>query len=98
MNIDLSNGSVSFESGAINHHTVKQSFLQSAIGCNAEKLVENEQYVTYRIRPETGIAATVSFVGDRLAGVSWLHLLAPDQEREWTEELELKRKTLHDEW
>ena len=51
----------------------------------------------YRISPEAGIVATVSFVGDRLTGVTWLHLLAPEKEREWTEELEQERKKLHDE-
>ncbi len=96
MKIDLSYGSLSFESGTIDQRTVKQSFLQSAIGRNGKKPFVNGHYETYRIRPKRESPHCFFQVGDRLTGVLGSTCLLPEKEREWTEELEQERKKLHD--
>jgi hypothetical protein len=96
MKIDRSNGLVYFEHGSIEPGTDRHSFLRSELGSRAEIFVSNEPHMTYRIRPEAGITATVYFIGDRLQGITWLHALPPEREREWNEALELERKKLHD--
>ena len=98
MKIDVSNGAVRFERGSIGPDTDRLTFLRSELGRGAEVFVDNEPHITYRIRPESGVTATVYFLGDRLNGITWLHALPPDKEREWTEELEMERKQLHDDW
>jgi len=98
MKIDLSNGCVYFDKGSIDRRTHRPVFLQSGLGSEAKIVVNNEPYVTYGICPEAGIAATVSFVGDQLSGITWLQELSRDNESEWNEQLELERKQRHDGW
>ncbi len=98
MKIDLASGLVCFECGSIGPGTNRQSFLRSELGGNSEILVENEPHITYRIRPETGVTATVYFLNDQLRGLTWLYALSAGKEQGWNEELELERKRLHDDW
>ena len=91
-------GLVDFERGSIKPHTDRPSFLASALGQGAEVLVENEPHMTYRIRPERGVAAIVHFEGAKLRTVSWQIELPPQKEEVWSEAHELERKRLHDEW
>jgi hypothetical protein len=76
----------------------RRTFLTSQLGRDAEIFLDNEPHVTYRIRPEPGVTATIYFEGPILRTVSWLFDLASEQEIEWSEELELERKRFHDEW
>ncbi len=98
MKIDLSSGVVHFELGSIGPGANREMFLRSELGGNSEILVVNEPHMTYRIRPETGVTATVYFLDDQLRGLTWLYALSADKEHEWNEELELERKRLHDDW
>jgi hypothetical protein len=98
MKVDTSSGRIEFERGTLERGTLKSQFLQSSVGANAEILVENGPHATYRIRPETGISATVRFEGPRLRALAWQLELAPEKERDWSEENELERKHLHDGW
>jgi len=54
--------------------------------------------MTYRIRPEPGIAAAVYFEGQKLRTFSWQLELPPDMEMTWSAEHELERKRVHDDW
>jgi hypothetical protein len=98
MKIHSFDGLVDFELGSIEPVTDRPSFLASALGRSAEVLVENEPHMTYRIHPERGIAATVHFEGPKLRTVSFQIELPPRKEEVWSEEHELERKRLHDEW
>lgn len=98
MHIRLTDGTVFFESGCIGQVVTRTQFLNSALGGAADVLVHNEPYVTYRFRPEKGVAAVASFVGDRLSDISWLFELPPEKERVWSQEFEQERKQVHDEW
>lgn len=98
MNIRITDGTVVFEKGSIGREVTRRAFLDSAIGIGAEVLVDNEPYVTYRFCPEHGIAASASFMGDRLSDVTWLFEFPNEKDREWTQELELERKKKHDDW
>jgi len=98
MNIRLTDGVVLFDAGSIGPHCTRSQFLSSSFGVASDVLVKNEPHITYRFRPENGIVATVSFVGDRLLDVAWILELPPDKEREWSVDLEQDRKKLHDEW
>ena len=98
MKVDTAGGRIEFARGALERNTQRVQFLQSNLGANAETLVDNEPHVTYRIHPEAGIAATVSFEGAKLRVVAWQIQLSPDKEKDWSEENELERKHLHDGW
>jgi hypothetical protein len=98
MRILIDSGTVEFESGWIGPDADRNSFLASPLGCKAEVFVDNDPYMTYRIRPEPGVVATVSFLGLQLTGISCLFEMPDIMEKDWTEEHELERKKIHDNW
>jgi hypothetical protein len=98
MKVHVQTGRVEFAGGSIERGMSRDGFLASGLGRKAQVFVENEPYMTYRIRPEPGVTVTLSFNGPTLESVGWLFDLPPDKERHWTEELEQERKRLHDEW
>jgi hypothetical protein len=98
MKVHMLAGRVEFRRGSVDPDMSRQAFLASGLGKDAEVFLANEPYMTYRIRPEPGVTATVSFNGPKLESVSWLFDLPPDKEKEWTEGLEMERKQMHDEW
>ena len=98
MKLHRDNGVVDFPQGSVGPLTTRQEFLDSPLGRGAEIFVDNEPYMTWRIRPEPGVAVTLSFEGQRLRNIAWLLALTNDEENDWSEELELKRKRIHDKW
>jgi hypothetical protein len=98
MKVHVASGVLEFENGSIAPGVDRSAFLSSSLGSRAEVFIENEPYITYRIRPERGIVATLSFVGPQLTHVSWVLEMSGTAESEWTEENEMKRKALHDQW
>jgi hypothetical protein len=91
-------GRVDFDQGSIDPRADRTAFLGSELGRAAEVVVDNEPHITYRIRPESGIAAVVYFEGSRLRTISWQLELPPELERTWSVEHELERKRVHDNW
>jgi hypothetical protein len=98
MKVHTGTGRVEFERGAIDPGIDRRTFLRSALGRDAEVFLDNEPHVTYRIRPEPGVTATLYFEGPILRSLSWLFDLPAEQEDDWSEALELRRKKLHDDW
>lgn len=98
MKVHRFGGVVEFEQGSIEPRTDRPSFLASALGQGTEVLVQNEPHMTYRIRPERGVAAAVHFEGAKLRTVSWQLELPPGKEAVWSVEHELERKQVHDDW
>jgi len=98
MKILVDTGTVEFEKGHIGPLIDKQAFMASGVGMGSELLVSNGPFETRRFFPETGIAATASFVDDRLSTVTVMIQMPTDMDRLWTEELEQKRKGIHDDW
>lgn len=98
MKIIIGTGTVEFEKGQIGPLTDKQMFMASGIGMGSDLLVSNGPFETRRFFPETGIVATASFADDRLSTVTVMIQLPTDKDQLWTEELEQKRKGIHDSW
>ena len=98
MKVDPLTGQIAFDRGVLERGTEKAQFLQSSLGSGAEILVENGQHLTYGIRPERGVSATVYFEGSRLRTVTWQIELTPEREKVWSTENELERKRIHDGW
>ena len=98
MRVDTQTGRIEFERGVLERGTEKARFLQSRLGTDAAILVKNGQHLTYGIRPEPGISATVQFEGSVLKTVSWQIELTLEKERAWSVENELERKQVHDSW
>jgi hypothetical protein len=98
MKVHRVGGVVEFKGGSILPPTDRSSFLASALAQGAEVLVENEPHITFRIRPERGIAAAIHFEGAKLRNVSWQFELPPEKEAVWSAEHELERKQIHDDW
>ncbi len=98
MKIHASDGTVEFAGGSISRDMSKSSFLMSVLGREAETVVENEPYLTYRIRPEAGVGATVLFEGEKLKNVAWAVALPDEPQSDWSEASEMRRKRLHDDW
>lgn len=98
MKIRTSDGTVVFAIGDVSRNTSKASFLASALGRGAETAVENAPYVTYRIRPEPGIGATLLFEGQELRNVGWAIVMPGEDDGDWSVESEMRRKSLHDDW
>lgn len=98
MKIHPSDGSIEFSHGSVMRTTDKATFLASPLARGAEVVVENAPYVTYRIAPESGIGATLSFKDQRLEYLAWAFQLPAEAEQDWSEESEMKRMKVHDEW
>ncbi len=98
MKLHRENGVVQFVRGSVGPETTRQCFLASTLGQTADVLVSNEPYVTYRIRPESGIAVTLSFEGEILRSIAWMFSLTAEKEGSWTVQHELERKQIHDVW
>jgi hypothetical protein len=96
--LHLDDGVVEFSQGTVGPQTTRREFLHSKLGDGAEIFVDNEPFMTWRIRPEPGVTATLTFEGQRLHTVAWLFTLGADKENDWTEALELERKRIHDDW
>jgi hypothetical protein len=98
MKIRVDTGAVEFEKGHVGPLIDKRAFLASSIGERSEAVISNGPFETRRFFPEVGIAATASFMNDRLSGVTLMMQMPTDKDRLWTEELERKRKGIHDDW
>ena len=98
MRVDVRTGQIEFDRGVLERGTEKAKFIQSRLGTEAAILVENGQHLTYGIRPERGISATVRFEGSRLKAVTWQMELTLEREQVWSVENELERKRIHDSW
>lgn len=98
MNINVFDGSISFAGGNIQRSQDQAKFLASRIGSEAKAGLVNEDWKHFEIDPEPGIRGTVLFKGDRIDAVYLLMTTPTGKAREWTEELELERKSKHDAW
>ena len=98
MKIHIADGTVLFDKGDIGPRLDKPSFLKSRIGKASETIVTTGPFVTFRFHPEPGISGAARFENNRLNELSVLFHMPSDDAREWTEELELARKKVHDEW
>ncbi len=98
MKIGVFDGTVSFASGEIKRTCDREQFLQSAIGAQSQEGLHNEAWRHYDISPEPGIAGTALFNGETLHSVFLMILIPSDETDDWTIELELERKAVHDRW
>jgi hypothetical protein len=96
--ISVFDGSMSFAGGTVQRHMDRSRFLATELGRSAQVEHVNEDWRRVNIRPESGIAATLLFDGDRLHQVWVLMAMPADEIDEWTMENELKRKAAHDAW
>jgi hypothetical protein len=98
MKIHSSNGTVEFSRGCVTSSISKTSFLASPLGRDAGPVVENAPFATYRIAPEPGIGATLLFKDEHLEYLAWGFALPGETASDWSEESEMRRKQLHEEW
>ena len=98
MKLHRDSGVIEFPQGSIGPQTTRHDFLNATLGRQAEVFVDNEPFMTWRIRPEPGVTATLSFEGQQLRSVGWMLALPSDKEKYWSEALELERKRIHDKW
>jgi hypothetical protein len=98
MKIRTTDGTVEFARGSVSYSTTKTSFLSSPLASGAQVVVENDPYVTFKFVPESGIGATVVFMGEKLQNLAWAFHLPNESEASWSEESEMLRKKLHEEW
>ena len=98
MKISAIDGLVIFERGSVRPTEDRETFLATELGKKANiRLVSNEWWhVT--IAPESGISAKLLYQDKRLHQVYLLFKMRSDLSNEWTTELELQRKDLHDRW
>jgi hypothetical protein len=96
--VHTSDGTVEFERGSVSSATEKTAFLASPLGRGAAVVVENAPYATYRIAPEAGVGATLQFNGEQLQNLSCAFAMPGEDEGDWSEELEMRRKKTHEEW
>jgi len=98
MKIHVADGTVSFDKGNIGPRLDKAAFLKSRIGEASETILTSGAFVTFRFHPEPGISGAARFRNNRLNELSVLFHMPSDDADQWTEELELARKKVHDEW
>lgn len=98
MKIDVSNGSVYFESGSIESGLDMPTFLRTPAGTSSREVLTSAGWVHLAFSPELGYAATALFKDDRIHQLCLLMTMRSDQSKDWSEKQELERKALHDVW
>lgn len=98
MRIDDTDGSIGFPSGRLTRFLTRASFLSTALAKDAVVTVDNEPWITYDLRPENVVLASVVFEHDRLREVRLMLVTPADLGGEWSEADELARKSRHDTW
>ena len=98
MEIGIRDGSIAFMLGTVDRAQDRAGFLATDLGRSAQQELINKEWWHLHVKPEHGIAANVLFRGDRLYQVYILIGIPSDSTGEWTEDHELERKAVHDEW
>ena len=100
MKIDVSDGSIVFAGGTIRSTTRRNDFLRSAIGSGAREQTANEREDWRQVAfdPESGVAATLIFQGERLHQVYLALRTSLDDTGPWTIATEHERNEKHDVW
>ncbi len=98
MRIVIFDGSIEFENGAIRRKETRAGFLATSLGREAKQELVNEKWWHVTVKPEPGIVATLVFHVDELQTVLIAMEIPTDKTGEWTRELELQRKSVHDTW
>lgn len=98
MKIDIHDGTISFARGAIVPALDRNAFLASELGKGAKTSLVNQTWWHASFAPEPGVSGTLIFDGDRLDSAYMLMEIPADATDEWTVDLELQRKALHDRW
>lgn len=98
MKISTDSGAITFASGRITPDLSRSEFLRTPVGTGAEALRIIAPFATFRVRPETGVIASVRFREDSLEMVSVLFEMKDETEENWTRKRELERKAIHDQW
>lgn len=98
MRISTKDGTIQFAAGKIDPGQQRDAFLATPLGRTAILSLQNANWTNYRVRPESGIVATLLYDGAQLDRVFMLMEIPADESEAWTEDLELKRKQVHDQW
>jgi hypothetical protein len=98
MKINKLDGSILFPCGAIQRAQDREHFHATPVGKVSKNTFVNDDWRHYEFDPEPGIAGTIFFKGERIDRVFLLMSIPIDEGKEWTEELELERKSKHDQW
>jgi hypothetical protein len=96
--ISADNGTIQFAAGQIDPGQQRDAFLATPLGRTATLSLENANWTNYKVRPEAGVVATLLFDGARLDRVFMMMEIPADESEAWTQDLELKRKQVHDQW
>jgi hypothetical protein len=98
MRIGIFDGSIEFEDGAIRRNDSRAAFLAANLGRDAKQELVNEKWWHVTVKPEHGIVVTLTYEVDTLETVLIAMEIPTDRTGEWTRELELQRKFVHDAW
>jgi|SRR5688572_27933833 len=98
MRIGIFDGSIEFEDGAIRMKESRAEFLDTHLGHEAKQKLVNGKWWHITVEPENGIVATLIFKVDTLETVLIAMGIPSDRTGDWTRELELQRKSIHDAW
>jgi hypothetical protein len=98
MKIDVTDGSLIFESGTISPRLDRLAFLKSCLGRTARVALVNKGWENLDFEPEPGIGVTAFFKEDRLKNVFFSFKLPADDIKEWVEDRERQRKAVHEAW
>ena len=96
--IDVSNGSLVFDSGTIGPHLDRPAFLETSLGHKSKVVLVNQGWVNIHFEPEPGVSATAFFKDDHLRKVFFALSVPTDNIKEWVEDREQQRKVKHDVW
>lgn len=96
--ISPEDGTIQFAAGQIDPGQQRDVFLATPLGRTATLSLQNANWTNYKVRPETGIVATLLYNGAQLDRVFMIMEIPADESEAWTEDLELQRKQVHDQW
>ena len=98
MKIRPQDGTIFFAKGSVGRDLSVKQFLASDLGQSAKETIVSQERRHYEFEPEAGIGATIFFQDGGVDRIFLVMSMPSDAAREWTEDLELRRKTIHSAW
>jgi hypothetical protein len=98
MRIDTGNGAMIFSGGSVGPALTRDDFLASSLATDARAAVVNEPWITFEFWPEPMVAASAVFKDSTIVELRFMIAETGDHEAPWSEQHEIQRKSIHDEW
>lgn len=93
---DISTGTITYKEVILRKRQAREAFLATDVGTNAQLMVGNQDWITYRFSSDQKVFFVAQFKNNEIEQVHIAFALSGNDPKPWTVESETARKSLHD--